>query len=105
LKNGHNEVLGGILGDIWACCLHVAFLWVAPLLRHKGYGTALLQAAEALAAERDCTMVQLETFSFQAPLFYERRGYDTVAVLHDFPPGHQKYFLKKSLPRRPEATR
>jgi len=98
LKNEHQEVLGGLLGHIWARCLHIAILWVAPILRHQGHGTALLQAAEQLAVERACTLVTLETFSFQAPGFYAKHGYDTIAVLPDYPPGHQKHFLKKSLP-------
>ena len=67
LKNEHQEVLGGLLGHIWAQCMHIAILWVAPILRHQGHGTALLQAAEQLAVERGCTLVTLETFSFQAP--------------------------------------
>ena len=104
LKNEHHEVLGGLLGHIWAHCMHIAFLWIAPPLRNQSYGTALLHAAENLAADRDCTMVQLETFSFQASIFYEKLGYETIAVLQDFPPGHQKYFLKKSLPRREESA-
>jgi GNAT superfamily N-acetyltransferase len=104
LKTEHKEVVGGLLGHIWAQCLHVAFLWVAPFLRHHGYGTALLHAAEQLAAERACTMVQLETFSFQAPGFYAKHGYETIAVLPDCPPGHQKHFLKKVLARQEEPT-
>jgi ribosomal protein S18 acetylase RimI-like enzyme len=98
LKSEHQEVLGGLLGGIWARCLHISSLWVAPILRHRGHGTALLQTAEELAAERACTLVTLETFSFQAPAFYAKHGYETVAVLPDYPPGHQKHFLKKSLP-------
>jgi len=100
LKNEHQEVLGGLLGHIWARCLHIAFLWVAAPLRHQGYGTALLQAAEALAVERECGLVQLETLSFQAPAFYAKHGYETLAVLPDYPPGHQKHFLMKVLPTR-----
>src|SRR5215475_15545192 len=64
LKNEHQEVLGGLLGHIWAQGMHIAILWVAPILRHHGYGTALLHTAEDLAFERACTIVQLETFSF-----------------------------------------
>ncbi|HEY7494375.1 MAG TPA: GNAT family N-acetyltransferase [Candidatus Tectomicrobia bacterium] len=105
LKDEHQGVLGGLLGHIWAQCMHIAFLWVAPNLRHHGYGTALLHAAEALAAEWACTVVQLETFSFQAPGFYARHGYETIAVLSDFPPGHQKHFLKKSLQTRGRSDR
>jgi GNAT superfamily N-acetyltransferase len=98
LKNEHQEVLGGLLGHIWAQCMHIATLWVAPILRHQGHGTALLQAAEQLAAERACTLVTLETLSFQAPGFYAKHGYETFAVLPGYPPGHQKHFLKKSIP-------
>jgi GNAT superfamily N-acetyltransferase len=98
LKNEHQEVLGGLLGHIWARCMHIAILWVAPILRHQGHGSALLQAAEQLAVERACTLVTLETLSFQAPGFYAKHGYETIAVLPDYPPGHQKHFLKKSLP-------
>jgi GNAT superfamily N-acetyltransferase len=104
LKNEHQEVLGGLLGGIWAQCMHISFLWVAPILRRHGYGTALPHAAEQLAVERACTIVQLETFSFQAPAFYTKHGYETIAVLPDFPPGHQKHFLKKSLPMKSPPT-
>jgi ribosomal protein S18 acetylase RimI-like enzyme len=97
LKNEHDEVLGGLLGHIWARCLHITFLWIAPLLRHQGYGSTLMQAAEAIARERACTVVHLDTFSFQAPAFYTKLGYETVAVLQDYPPGYQKHFLTKSL--------
>jgi ribosomal protein S18 acetylase RimI-like enzyme len=102
LKTEHQEVVGGLLGHIWAQCLHVAFLWVAPFLRHHGHGTTLLQTAEHLAVERACRVVQLETFSFQAPGFYAKHGYETIAVLPDYPPGHQKHFLKKVLAARQE---
>jgi ribosomal protein S18 acetylase RimI-like enzyme len=104
LKTEHQEVVGGLLGHIWGQCLRVGFLWVAPFLRHHGYGTTLLHAAEHLAAERACTLVQLETFSFQAPDFYAKHGYETIAILPDYPPGHQKYFLKKVLARQEEPT-
>jgi hypothetical protein len=36
LKNEHQEVLGGVLGHIWAQCLHIAILWVAPDLTPSG---------------------------------------------------------------------
>ena len=97
LKSDHGEILGGVLGHIWAKCCHIAFLWVAPIVQGRGHGSALLQTAEAQAAERGCRVVQLETFSFQAPEFYARHGYETIGVLEDFPPGHDKHFLKKSL--------
>jgi len=41
--------------------------------------------------------VWLETFSFQAPAFYEKYGYTIYAVLEDHPPGHKHYSMKKML--------
>jgi hypothetical protein len=56
-----------------------------------------MDAAEAYARERGGHMVVLDTHSFQARPFYERRGYEVFATLDDFPRGHQKFFLKKKL--------
>ena len=47
--------------------------------------------------ERACTLGQIETFSFQMPLFYAKLASETLAVGRIVPRGHQKHFLKKSL--------
>jgi ribosomal protein S18 acetylase RimI-like enzyme len=57
----------------------------------------LLAEAERIAQERGCIGAQLDTMSWQALTFYERHGYSVFGVLDNFPPGHRKYFLKKSL--------
>ena len=41
-------------------------------------------------------MSWLDTFSFQAPEFYPKFGYREFARL-DYPPDHQRIFLKKQL--------
>ena len=35
---------------------------------------------------------------FPVPGFYAKHGYETIAVLSDYPLAHQKHFLKNSLP-------
>ncbi|MEH2304137.1 GNAT family N-acetyltransferase [Nostoc sp.] len=62
-----------------------------------GYGKALLLAAEQEAVNRGCLNVYVFTYSFQAPEFYQHLGYQVFGELEDFPPGHRRYFLKKSL--------
>lgn len=99
LKDENDEVLGGLIGDVWGGWLHVAFLWVAPPLRGQSYGSDLLQAAEEYAVRRGARTAYLETHSFQARPFYEKHGYEVFGMLEDFPPGHAKYFLRKSLQR------
>ena len=73
LKTEDQEVAGGLLGFIWSETLHIDFLWVDKPIRSQGHGTSLLQSAEKIAKGKGCTMVQLETFSFQAPDFYPLR--------------------------------
>jgi hypothetical protein len=45
---------------------------------------------------RGCHSARLDTFSFQAPEFYRRMGYEVFGVL-DYPPDHKRIFLKKQL--------
>ena len=97
LRDASGEVRGGLLGDLWGGWLHVSYLWVDTPLRHAGWATKLLRAAERHAVARGARHAQLETFSFQARPLYEKLGYEVFAILDDFPPGHQKFFLKKQL--------
>jgi GNAT superfamily N-acetyltransferase len=99
LRDEHDEVLGGLLGAIWGGWLHVAILWVAEPLRGRGYGSQLLEAAERYAIERGCTRAWLTTFSFQAPGFYPKLGYESFGVLDDHPTGHRHHFFQKHLTR------
>jgi GNAT superfamily N-acetyltransferase len=97
LKNPRGEWLGGLIGYVWGGWLHVNLLWVTESLRGQGQGSRLLEAAEGFAIERGCSGVTLETFSFQAPEFYAKRGYEVFGTLQDYPPGHSKFFLRKPL--------
>jgi ribosomal protein S18 acetylase RimI-like enzyme len=107
LRGRHDEIRGGLLGNIWGGWLHVTFLWVAEPLRGSGWGTRLLRAAERLATESGCRGVWLSSFDFQAPGFYRRLGYREFGVLEDQPIGHSHHFLAKRLrpARRPVARR
>jgi GNAT superfamily N-acetyltransferase len=97
LRNGRGETLGGLLGQAWGGWLHISYLWVDEAVRGKGWATQLMDQAEAYARERGCHAVELDTHSFQARPFYERRGYEVFGTLDDYPQGHKKFFLKKKL--------
>lgn len=97
VRDAEGTVVGGLVGVIYLEWLHVHALWLTEELRGDGYGGALLTAAEDEAVRRGCSNACLETFSFQALPFYQKRGYSVFARLEDFPAGGAKYFLSKPL--------
>ena len=98
LRDEEENILGGITGTIFWYHLHIDFLWVDESLRGKGYGRQLLENIEGIARENRCNLIQLDTFSFQAPNFYQKYGYEIVGVIEEHPnKDNQQYYLSKKL--------
>lgn len=97
IRDAHDEIVAGLDGWTWAQACQIQNFWVHADLRGQGYGAALLEHAEDEARARGCTVVALNSYSFQSPAFYERFGYELVHQLEDFPPGHQDNWLVKRL--------
>ena len=72
-------------------------VWVHKDLRGQGYGTQRFHAAEQEACTRGCNHMILSSFSFQAPDFYQKLGYEVFAVLKDHPRHSCHYYLHKRL--------
>jgi GNAT superfamily N-acetyltransferase len=72
-------------------------LWVKEEHRGQGHGQRLLALAEQEARQRGAKGAYLDTFSFQAPDFYRKKGYEVFGVMQDFPEGHQRYYFRKQL--------
>lgn len=99
LKNSNGNIVGGINARsicYWGKC-YIDIFWIAEQYRGAGYGSSLLQRVEEIALERGCTLMLLDTYSFQAPGFYLKNGYEVFGVIDNYPPGHSQFFLKKSL--------
>jgi GNAT superfamily N-acetyltransferase len=90
-------LLGGLVGVTQWCWLYISYLWVSEDVRRQGVGSQILTTAETIARSRGCRAVWLNTFSYQAPGFYETMGYEEFGVLEDCPPGGSFHFLWKSL--------
>jgi GNAT superfamily N-acetyltransferase len=99
VHDASGAVKGGLIGRHAWGWLQVDILWVAEPLRGKGWGSRILAQAEAEAIEAGCSHALLDTFEFQAPVFYEKQGYRNYAVLDDCPPGYRRYYLHKELRR------
>ena len=92
------EVIAGFDGHTWGGCCELSHVWVHEQYRGKGLGTLLLKSAEAEAIARGCVQVVLATHSFQAPVFYERMGYQRKYDVEGRPQGHAHIIYAKALP-------
>lgn len=94
-ENKHKELIGGIYGKIAWQWLYIDLLWVHPEYRQAGLGKTLMQAIEKEANARDIFAYYVSTASFQAPVFYQKMGYQICGEIKDLPPGYTTYYLKK----------
>jgi GNAT superfamily N-acetyltransferase len=92
-----DRIMAGICGNTWGGTCELRQFWVEESQRNRGLGRKLLHAAEQEARRRGCTQIVLMTFSFQAPVFYERHGFEVVATIDDHPRGHQNVLMRKRL--------
>ena len=92
-----DEVVGGILAEIFWGILSIEILWVKEDCRNRGYASALVKDVETIAKEKNCKISHLDTFDFQARGFYEKLGYTVFGVLEDCPEGHSRYYMSKKL--------
>ena len=93
----HDRIVAGICGNTWGGTCELRQFWVEESKRHRGLGTKLFQAAEREARRRGCTQIVLMTFSFQAPAFYEKHGFQAVATIDNHPRGHRNLLMLKRL--------
>lgn len=96
-RDGDGRLVAGVQGMVNWNWLHIALFWISAERRRGGLGSQLLAAIENAARERGCVYAHLDTFSYQARPFYERHGYTLFATLDDYPPGQQRFFLRKTL--------
>ncbi|MBE5976800.1 MAG: GNAT family N-acetyltransferase [Paenibacillaceae bacterium] len=89
--------IAGLIGSTHGNWLFVKYLWVSKELRGKQIGSKILKQAEETAKERGCKYSFLDTFSFQAPLFYKKHGYKEVFTLENYPVTGKRYYFTKNL--------
>ncbi len=97
LRAEDGTVVGGAVGRRWGGCAELQQLWVDAPHREQGLGARLVRAFEDAARGHGCTYLYLETFSFQAPAFYERLGYVTEYVRRGYPHGIAKFHMGKDV--------
>jgi GNAT superfamily N-acetyltransferase len=88
---------GAVAGYTWGGICELRQVWVADAHRGGGLGRRLMAAAIGEARARGCAHVLLATYDFQAPGFYARLGFRTVAEIPDKPLGHTEFIMRLAL--------
>jgi GNAT superfamily N-acetyltransferase len=96
-----DTIIGGLWGESYYDWLCINLLIVPDKYRRRGLGSSLMRKAEELALNRRCVGIFLDTFSFQAPVFYKKLGYQAFGKIPNFPPGNDRIFYFKALPTNP----
>ena len=96
-RDPQGPVVGGLIGYFALGWLTIHVLWVEEGHRGQGLGSAILKKAEDEALRNGCHGAVLDTLSFQAPAFYEKRGYVRIGMVEDYIGGCRRFFLQKRL--------
>ena len=93
----HGIQIGAVAGYSWAGVAEIKQLWVDEDHRGHGLGRRLIDAAVDEVMARGCQSVWTLSYTFQAPGLYEKCGFERVAELTDWPPGHAHIVLRRQL--------
>lgn len=99
-RDGKGRLLGGVILQSYFLETYVELLWLSEQARRARLGTRLLKEAERCARARGSELIHLNTYSFQARGFYEKRGYRRFGVISGSPRGGSRHFYVKRLRAR-----
>jgi GNAT superfamily N-acetyltransferase len=97
-RDNKGKMTGGLIAERKGDWLSIKYLWVSSEERGSGLGSQIMQTAEDGARARGCLHALVDTASFQALPFYQKKGYQLQMTLEDFPvKGIQRHYLSKPL--------
>ena len=97
VRDGKGRLLGGLILQSYWQESYIELLWLSARARGAGFGSQLLKEAERRAQRRGSRLIHLNTFSFQAPGFYEKQGYQRFGGMSGSPQGESRHFYVKRL--------
>lgn len=96
IRDKNEEIVGGAIGIILPSVMQIKYLWLAEHIRNQGIGKNIMQKLEDEANARGLPSIALETYTFQAPEFYIKLGFNEVGRYINHPSrGIDKVFYQK----------
>ena len=89
--------VGSLYAYLYWDWMEIEYVIIEKAYQRQSVGKFLMQKAEEYARTQGCNHIHLSTFSFQAPEFYKKLGYEVFGEQKDFPPGESHYWLRKDL--------
>lgn len=98
-RNDKGKLLGGLILQSYWRESYIELLWLSGRARGADIGSQLIAEAEKRARRRGSRLIHLNTYSFQAPGFYEKQGYTRFGGMSGSPKGQSRHFYVKRLPK------
>lgn len=95
-RDEEGKIIGGVAGRTIFKNFLIDVLWVDAKTRGTGLGRQLMERSEAEAKKRGCVVAQVDTLEFQAPVFYQKVGFEIIGTVPGFPGSPERYFLMKT---------
>lgn len=97
VRDDNGELIAALTADLLWDWMYIDELWVDDRCRGTGMGSKLMHHAEQYAIESKLSGLWLWTQSWQAPVFYQKLGFVEFTRFDDFPKGHSRIGLRKTL--------
>jgi GNAT superfamily N-acetyltransferase len=97
IRDESSKVVAGIYGFTFLDHARVEYTWVNESYRKQGLGRKLFQKLDEYCRSKGCSVIQLDTFDFQAPSFYEKIGFEYIGTVFEWSCGYDCYFMRKKL--------
>ena len=97
VRDVRGRLIGGLILQSYWKESYVELLWLSEKARRLGIGRRLVQEAERRARRRGSLLMHLNTYSFQAPGFYEKQGFKRFGGMEGSPRGASRHFYVKRL--------
>lgn len=90
-------VIAGVVAESVSDTIEVSYLYVEERNRKKGLGRRLLSALEENGRKTGMKRILLNTYSFQAPEFYKKCGFEQIAEIDPCFGNHAQFYFSKTI--------